>query len=131
MYLSWLKSGSTVTFKKCMYCWGKPERAPHTRVERDPCLSVCIHHTLNTHFCKYSNPKDCMCHMNHKVLLNTESWCQSTPRSTPQTMQGKLRRRRTDTTHRPTYSMARAIQATTWQKGFICRCHCLTVLLLA
>jgi len=27
------------------------------------------------------------------------------------------------TTHGPTYSMARAIQATTWQNGFICRCH--------
>jgi len=23
----------------------------------------------------------------------------------------------------PTYSMARAVGATEWQKGFICRCH--------
>ena len=30
---------------------------------------------------------------------------------------------RTETTCGPTYSMARAIWATTWQKGFICRCH--------
>ena len=27
--------------------------------------------------------------------------------------------------------MARVIRATAWQKGFICQCHCLTVLLLA
>ena len=32
---------------------------------------------------------------------------------------------RTETTHGPTYSMTRAIWATPWQKGFICRCHCL------
>jgi len=32
---------------------------------------------------------------------------------------------RTETTRGPTYSMTRAIGATPWQKGFICRCHCL------
>jgi len=32
---------------------------------------------------------------------------------------------RTETTRGPTYSMNRAIWATLWQKGFICRCHCL------
>ena len=32
---------------------------------------------------------------------------------------------RTETTRGPTYSMATAIWATPWQKGFICRCHCL------
>ena len=52
-----------------------------------------------------------MCHVNHKVLVNMEELCsQSTFRTTPQTTQEKLRRRRTDTTHRPTYSMARAIR---------------------
>ena len=30
---------------------------------------------------------------------------------------------RTETTHGPTYSMARAIGATAWQNGFICRHH--------
>ena len=30
---------------------------------------------------------------------------------------------RTETTRGPTYSMARTIDATAWQKGFICRCH--------
>jgi len=30
-----------------------------------------------------------------------------------------------ETTHRPTYSIARVIGATAWQKGSICRCHCL------
>jgi len=30
---------------------------------------------------------------------------------------------RTETTCGPTYSMATAIRATTWQKGFICQCH--------
>ena len=30
---------------------------------------------------------------------------------------------RTETTRGPTYSMARAIGATAWQKGFICWCH--------
>ena len=42
--------------------------------------------------------------------------------TTLQTMEEKLRCRRTDTTHRPTYSMARVIRATAWQR-FICRCH--------
>jgi len=32
---------------------------------------------------------------------------------------------RTETTRGPTYSMTRAIWATPWQKGFICRCYCL------
>ena len=32
---------------------------------------------------------------------------------------------RMETTRGPTYSMTRAIWATTWQRGFICRCHCL------
>ena len=32
---------------------------------------------------------------------------------------------RTETTRGPTYSMTRAIGATPWRKGFICRCHCL------
>jgi len=73
-------------------------------------MSVC----MRTSYLKYTllqifEPK--RLHVSHesKVLLNMESWCQSTPRSTPQTMQEKLRCRRTDTTHRPTYSMARAI----------------------
>jgi len=31
----------------------------------------------------------------------------------------------TETTRGPTYSLTRAIWATPWQEGFICRCHCL------
>jgi len=42
------------------------------------------------------------------------------PLTTPQTMEEKLGHRRTDTTHGPTYSMAKVIGATAWQKGFIC-----------
>ena len=42
----------------------------------------------------------------------------------PQTTEEKLRCRRMNTTHRNTYSISRVIQATTWQKGFICRYHC-------
>ena len=35
----------------------------------------------------------------------------------------RLATARTETTRGPTYSMARTIDATAWQKGFICRCH--------
>ena len=35
----------------------------------------------------------------------------------------RLATARTETTRGPTYSMARTIGATAWQKGFICQCH--------
>jgi len=55
--------------------------------------------------------------MNHKVLVNMEKLhSESTSQTTLQTIQEKLRHRRMDTTDRPSYSMARAIQTTTWQK---------------
>ena len=67
-----------------------------------------------------------MCHVNYKVLVNMEELCsQSTSWTTLQTMEEKLRCRRTDTTHGPTYSMARVIRATAWQQRFICLYFCM------
>ena len=61
----------------------------------------------------------------HKYRRPMEELCsQSTSWTSPQTTEETLRRRRTDTTHRPTYSMSRTIQATRRQKGFTCQCHC-------
>ena len=53
--------------------WGKPERAPHRRVERDPCLYVCMHMSYHEFtLLQITDPefvKDCMCHVNHNVFV--------------------------------------------------------------
>jgi len=47
----------------------------------------------------------------------------STQRETRTAVQSSMATARTETTRGPTYLMPRAIGATQWQKGFICRCH--------
>ena len=64
--------------------WGKPERAPHRRVERDPCLSVCMRMSYREYtLLQITDPefaKDCMCH----VILVQWTWRDLCSQSTSQ-----------------------------------------------
>ena len=97
------------------FYWAERERAPHWRVVREPCLYIrcsvrlTVNHLILRVLASFVNSKTI-----HK-LLRKDTNRRTSSMVTP----------RTETTRGPIYSMTRAIWATPWQKGFICRCHCL------
>jgi len=59
------------------------------------------------------------------TFVNTKTIHQHTQREGTNCRSSSMATARTESTRGPTYSMTRVIQATPWQKGFICQCHCL------
>ena len=100
-----------------LYYWGEPERAPHRRV----CCGISIYMYIYLVRRAVSHIRLLFCaFLRHSLiwkLFTNYSY------STQGEDTNRLATARTETTRGPTYSMARTIDATAWQKGFICRCH--------
>lgn len=83
------------------------------------CLYVCVRPTVNT--CSSYKFLRVLRHSLIQKRVDIDSLCTSSTYSMTRT------RTRMDITHGPTYSIAISIQATAWQKRFICWClaYCL------
>jgi len=92
--------------------WGDPEGAPHRRVCRLYILSI-VRRAVS-HFYRL------FCELLRHSLFQKLTQREDTNRRT-----SLMATARTETTRGPTYSITRGIWATPWQKGFVCRCHCL------
>jgi len=101
-------------------CWGEHEQAPH----RWLCCGISLY-ILYIYLvrCAVSHFRLLICAFLHLSLFQKlfTNYSYSARRHQPSI--SLIATARTETTRGPTYSMARTIGSTAWQKGFICRCH--------
>ena len=102
--------------------WGEPERAPHRQV----CCGICLY-IYNIHYISYVVPKvtSVSYFASSCVICYFKNYSQTGQREDTNCCTSSMATARTETTRGPTYSKTRTIWATPWQKGFICRYHCL------
>ena len=101
--------------------WGEPEWAPLCEYNTEIwCLSWTS--TFNQHSI-YIYIHIVRCAVSHFRLLFCEFLRHSLFQKLARRHELSMTTVRTETTRGPTYSMARVIGATVWQKGFICRCY--------